>query len=293
MQNWDDLRILLAVADAGSIRGAGTALALNHATVSRRLKDFENRIGARLMARVGSGTYVATPAGEDLLTVARGMRDELGVVERRVTGRDAALTGTVRLTFSETIADLLAPALAAFGRAYPEIHLMLAEGNRQAAVGGREADVAVRFTATPPDDLVGRRMASVAVAPWASKLYAREIERRGGMAAARWIVPAPQFADMPHARWIAANVPPENIGMTADTFHIAQRMVASDYGVCLLPNFIGAAEPKLVRVGPNIPEAAMPLWVLTHNDLRETARIRALMDTLYTTIDENRVHLES
>src|SRR5207253_9248072 len=110
--NWDDLRFVLAVADAGSLAGAARQLRITLSTAMRRLDTIESALSTRLFERHRSG-YAATDSGDVLLREARAMAPRIDDVERQLLGRDRRLTGTVSLTTAyATVAYLLAEALA-------------------------------------------------------------------------------------------------------------------------------------------------------------------------------------
>src|SRR5262249_28097134 len=96
---WEDLRTVLAVAQAGSLSGAARTLAVEHSTVFRRVADIEGQLGVQLFERTRSG-YLVTAHGEALADAARVMEAAALAAERRVLGADARLSGTVRITSS-------------------------------------------------------------------------------------------------------------------------------------------------------------------------------------------------
>ncbi|HEY9549485.1 MAG TPA: LysR family transcriptional regulator, partial [Kiloniellaceae bacterium] len=169
-----DLRTLLAIAREGSLAGAARRLRVNHSTVFRRLGAIEARLGARLFERQ-NGSYLTTAAGEDLLRTAERVEAEVEALERRLSGQDLRLTGSLRLTAPDDIAEVLVlPLLAAFRQRYPEITVELVVDNRMLNLTRREADIAVRPTRRPPETLAGRRIASLASAVYGAAGTAAE-----------------------------------------------------------------------------------------------------------------------
>ncbi|MER2267666.1 LysR family transcriptional regulator, partial [Methylobacterium oxalidis] len=152
---------MLAVARSGSLAGAARALGVNHTTVLRRLNAYEARIGVRLFERLPSG-YVPTAAGEamvrDLVAIDAAIHD----TERRAAGKDQRITGTVRLSSTDTLmASVLPAALTRVRMKHPSVVLEVSTANAFAVLTRREADIAVRPTASPPETLVGRRIAGL------------------------------------------------------------------------------------------------------------------------------------
>jgi DNA-binding transcriptional LysR family regulator len=136
--------------------------------MSRRLEAMEARNGARLLQRTTSG-YELTALGEAVLGNAERMEAEAIAVERMVQGRDVALSGVVRLTTVEVIANLLLPrAVVALQARYPAITLDVLTESRSLNLTKREADIAIRMTRFDSQDLITRRMGTAASALYAS-----------------------------------------------------------------------------------------------------------------------------
>ena len=153
--SWDDLRLVLAIFDAGSLSGAGRILELSHATVFRRLNHVEQNLGVSLFQRSRSG-YQPTLAGEEFAATAREIKAQINKLERSVIGQDLKPSGTIRLTTLDSLLfGLLAPLLASFQRDYPEISLEVSVSNQLFDLSKREADIAIRPTSAPSETLFG------------------------------------------------------------------------------------------------------------------------------------------
>ena len=171
---WDDVRIFLALVRSGSVRAAASTAGVSHATVARRVDAFETRLGVKLFDRLPAG-YLLTPAGEDLLEVAEKVEDEFDAVKQRLAGQDRRLAGVIRVTMIDVIAThLLMPDIVAFNELYPDIELEICITHEPLDLRRRETDVAIRFVKTLPEYLIGRRLATVAYAAYASQAYVDE-----------------------------------------------------------------------------------------------------------------------
>lgn len=264
---WDDLRVVQAIAEAGSLSGAGRRLGASHATVFRRLNAIERRLGVALFERSRTG-YAPTPAGEDLAATAARMETEVLGAERRVVGRDLRLSGTIRVTTTDTLLiGLLSPIFVGFQRAHPEIVLEVAVSNQLFNLSQRDADVAVRPSSSPPQHLVGRRVGTIAQAVYA----------RAGDSPDAWVGPDRHLGYAALDTWMQANGANANCRYRVDTMYGMLAAARDGLGSAVLPCYLADAEPALARVGEPIPELATDLWLLTHPDLRRVARIRAFM----------------
>lgn len=295
--DWNDLQFLLGVAEAGSLSGAARRLGVNHTTVLRRVNAFEERLGVRLFDRLPTG-YSLTAAGEELARAAQQVDETVTGVERRLAGQDLRLSGTVRVTTTDTLAHSLVPAaLAAFSRAHPGLALELTTMTVVANLSKRDADVAVRTTAKPPPNLVGRKVAPVAYAAYASPAYLEKLAKerkapRRHLARWDWLLPDDSLAGSTTARWASRELRGARIVMRADTLTALGRAAEAGLGVAPLPCYYGDLASGLRRAIGVIEPMSSDLWVLTHEDLRGTARVRALTDALAESLAARRDLLE-
>lgn len=184
MDDWNDLRLVLAIVRAGSLTSAAKALGVNHSTTFRRLGALEERLGVRLFERLPAGLYAPTSAGERMAATAERVETETAALDRDLLGADLRLSGRLRVTCSETLAyALLTPCVADFRAAQPGIVLDLVIDNRVLSLSRREADVALRVARPKEPDLHGRKLADLA---WA--LYATPdlLKRVGPVAGTAW-----------------------------------------------------------------------------------------------------------
>ncbi|MDJ0947763.1 MAG: LysR family transcriptional regulator [Alphaproteobacteria bacterium] len=276
--DWDDLRYVLAVARAGTLSGAAGALGVSHPTVFRRVDRIEDRLGVRLFERARDG-YGLTPEGEEMAALAGRMAEDVAELERRLAGRDLRPSGTVRVTTTDTLLiGFLSPVLAAFRSAHPEIRLEVLVSNAMFNLTKRDADVAIRPSRTPPETLVGRRVADLAWAVYARKTRAGTSTNRPALAERDWVGPDDSLAYLPMAQWLAEQGLDRRVVYRANTVLGLYDAVRAGLGVAALPCYMGDADRALMRIAPPIAALDSELWLLTHADLRKVARIRAFLD---------------
>jgi len=276
--SWDELRLVLAVVRGGGLSGAARRMGINHTTVLRRLDAAEQRLGARLFERTPTG-YIPTAAGEEMADVAARVEQDVLGLERRLSGRDVGLTGTVRCATVDTLAEyLLPPHLAAFRQAYRGIVVELTVSERIVNLTRRDADVAIRPTPQPPENLVGRRLGTLASAVYGSAVY---LDARPGIADLAdhdWLAFEEGMSGTWISRWIARHYPDARIVMRSNILTVLFAAVKAHMGVTVLPCHVADAEPGLRRLTPPIDDMQTSLWILTHRDARRSARIRAFME---------------
>jgi len=281
--NWDDMRLFLAVARAGSISGGARQLDVQHSTVSRRLRSLEKKLGARLIERKKSG-YELTVAGENIKQSAIRIEREMLGVDEALLGKDANLVGPLRVTAINNMAStVLMPMFARFSDENPLVDFHIIVSNMDASLAQREADIAIRLTNSPTDTLIGKRMLTVASTIYASKKYLKKIKRQA--IEPKWIgVNCCVF----HKTWTKQYCSHQSHNFYSDDTLLTLAAIKEDLGVSYLPCFLGDADPSLERYCEPDPQHDLGLWILLHPDLKRTARVLAFRDFMIQSIQEKR-----
>ncbi|MBT8078553.1 MAG: LysR family transcriptional regulator [Gammaproteobacteria bacterium] len=273
--NWDDLRLFLALGRSGSARSAAEALSLSHTTVARRVDQLETRLGTRLFDRSVNG-YRLTGAGEAMIESALRAEEAILAAERKLHGQDAQLSGEVRLTTSDLIANhLLMDELVAFNRQYPQIDLTILTSYDVLDLARREADIAIRFMGLdrmPPEDLVGRRLVTASSCYYASAAYLAEHNPAKKDSGARWIG---WDEDARYPGWVRSSPFPDVPAYGKFNNALLQVEAARHgMGLAILPCFLGDTADGLQRIPGCKPRSNYDIWLLSHPDLRDAARLR-------------------
>ncbi len=289
---WDDLLMVKVIAENGGLSRAAGRLGLAASTLFRRLDKMEESLEMPVFDRHRSG-YVPTPAGEELLALAARIDDEVTSVARRLAGQRIQPRGELSITTNDIfLTQLLTPLFATFTRRYPEVRLKVVVRNSALNLARRDADIAIRATDHPPENLVGIK---VARAVWT--LYGRSsnTERSGRtppMKEQCWVVLSDELADHASSRFVRASVPAACIVYAVDSVSALAEAIEAGIGVGYLPCMIGDARPGLMRLGELAPALGNNLWLLTHPDLRRSARVRVMLDFLSTELSRLRPLIE-
>ena len=242
---WDDLRYILAVANAGSLAGAARGLGVNHTTVLRRVGAFESRLGLRLFERMPTG-YVLTAGGEELIAAARRIDDTVTNLERALAGQDLRLSGTIRVTATDTLmVSILPEILAEFRAAHRGIEIEVALSNVMLNLTKREADIAIRPAKDPPETLVGRRIAKIAFAIYGGSQYLSKRRKTDDLAAHQWVGPDDSLADTSVARWMRSELPKSEVVLRTDSVLGMREAARAGLGLAALPCYLGDTSPGL------------------------------------------------
>lgn len=278
--NWDDLRFFLAVCREGTVSKAGRALGVNHTTVARRVHALEKELSVRLFDRLSDG-YAMTQSAENLYSHALEMEERAQAIDREVFGQDAELKGPLKLTVSHDVASrLIVPKLDRFRRDYPCIDLELLTTTGLVDLAAREADIALRLTAEPPDYLVGRRVLPLRHGVYASATYLKKSRDIDELILFR--------GDSPQPEWASRHFPDARIALRIDDVRTMATAVGNHLGLARMPCYIGDADSRLRRLDLELTPSTWGVWVLSHVDLRSTARVRVCREFLFGILEEQR-----
>lgn len=279
MENWNDLKLVLAISRAGTLGGGATALGVNHSTAFRRLGALEKLIGARLFERLPGGVYEATPEGERFATTAERVETETMALGRDLAGSDLRLVGALRVTSSETLPyAVLTSELARFRSIHPGIVVELIIDNHVLSLSRREADIALRVARPKEPDLFGRKLADVGWTLYGAPqlLGGATVTNPADHDVIGWGV---DLTGVASADWLIEHIPAHRVVYRANSLLNQFTAARAGIGLVLLPCYLGDIEPGLVRALPEpIPELTRELWIVTHADLKRTARVRAFFD---------------
>lgn len=288
MSTWSDYPILLAVAETGSLTAAGRKLNMSQPTVGRRIRALEDHFGTPLLTKE-DGALVPTSFGHSMLDHIRRMQDEASAIDRSSATLENSLAGVVRLSATEGVGTAWLPGvLQLFRQSHPDILIDLGIGFKNYNLAQREADIAIRWM-SPGDQnsLIGRKVATAAFGMFASESYLQEkgapqsledlASHDGVMATIMddkqlWIM---DNNHQPHHL-------PGRVTFRTNSIWAFDEAIANGYGIGCLPVFGGCAgghEGALRRVLPNVSQQE-DIFLVAHEDLRRSARIRAVFDFL-------------
>jgi DNA-binding transcriptional LysR family regulator len=237
--------------------------------------------------------YALTAGGEELIAAARHIDGTVTGLERKLIGQDLRLSGAIRITTTDTLmVSILPEILAGFHAAHPGIGIEVAVSNVMLNLTKREADIAIRPAKNPPATLVGRRIAKVAFAIYGSAQYLSKRRKHDDLAAHQWVGPDDSLADTSVAQWMRAELPESEVVLRADSLLGMREAAGAGLGLAALPCYLGDTSPGLVCVHRPIAAMQTMLWILTHEDLRRTARIRAFTEFAANAFARRRALLE-
>jgi DNA-binding transcriptional LysR family regulator len=281
--DWDDVRHFLALARTGSVRAAGARLEVSHSTVARRVEALEARLGVRLFDRHRDG-YLLTAAGSEMVISAERVELEMSALERGLAGQDTRLEGAVRVTCTDPqMAQILLSGLTTFCHMNSGIELEIEADSRYSDLSRREADVALRAlppNSSPPEHLIGRRVAPITVCSYVARAHAQAIGPESG--AMRWL--GSSRRKIMEVVVASSSYPHVPIWGSFEGSEVLLAAARAGLGCVILPTYMADPDPELVRLDrPDLRHMA-DFWLLSHADLRDNARLRAAREVIQKTL---------
>jgi DNA-binding transcriptional LysR family regulator len=280
VMDWDDMKVLLALARKGSARGAAQMLGVSNSTVTRRLDDMEQTLHTRLFDRTPDG-YRMTASAEQLMPTAEHVEELILSAERKISGEDQELEGNIRLTMPDIGGmGFLIERLADFASRYPGIELELMPSYDELDLSRREADIAIRVMpagVAPPDYLIGRLLGHMSASSYVRSDLLNPANPED-ISHLSWIGKSPlDQADT----WVRDGDFPE-LGVRHSILNLNLLVEAVKYGMGIgyLPCFSVVGEAEIVKVPGATVVHHSDIWVLTHRDLRLSARMRVLREVI-------------
>ncbi|QQD19155.1 LysR family transcriptional regulator [Spongiibacter nanhainus] len=271
--DWDDIRYFMVLARTGSLSQAAKVLGVTHVTVSRRITRLEQQRQVKLFDRRQSG-YRLTTAGERLLTEGEAVEESCMHFERKIRGQSDVLAGPLTLSIPETtLLDLSAP-IAAFMCRYPAIELTVFATSEQHNLNQSQADVLIRMTDHPPELLVGRQLAVVPMYAYGTRGYLDSID--GDMSRADWVIWQAAFGRAEGDKYFRNMVQDAHITLRTNSNSQLVAMVRQGVVLGLMTAPIARRYPELLPASEQ-PLVSSQIWLLTHADLRDSARVRCFM----------------
>ena len=279
---WDDLRLFLAVAEAGSLSAASKRLGVTQPTVSRRLAELEASLGEPLFVRAVDGVKV-TAYAERLIEPARRMSEWAAEVNRTAERAETSLRGCVRITAPPGIAfDFLAPFAAWMRTRLPEVHLEVISSVEYLDLSRRAADLALRFAAPVQRDVQTLATLDLEVAVFASEAYAKSLPRGYGVHDVGWLAWAPPLDHLSPNPELARLIPGFSPVFAADDFLVMQRAAEAGLGAI----FLGRVEHRflcatnLVELDIDLGGIRRTLYLAGARGALEIPRVRAVAELL-------------
>jgi len=271
--NWHDLSIILAVARENSLTGAASVLNVAHTTISRRLSTIEDKLGVKLFVRTRTACIPTDDCREILESIER-MEVEALSIGAHFQNYEKRPRGRVKVTTMPWIIErIILPALPDFAARYPEIELQLIADLRERSITTRETDLSLRFEMLPRNQEVAMDMAD-----FSYSLYAPDVDDPQQL---KWVTFWEDFYNYQPEKWLRKKLTEgEGVSLRANDAGFVLTAIRGGVGKGIIPDFLAANEPGLVRISGKKPEITRTMRLLYHPEMRNLARIDAVVGWL-------------
>lgn len=291
MINWDDYRLILAIARARGLPGAANSLKVTLSTVFRRLERIEETLSTRLFDRM-RGSYEPTDSGFELIRAAERMEHEALSADRIIAGRDQQLTGLLRVTVTDALSvSFLSRHIPSFHVKHPGINVEILSDDHLLNLAGREADIALRPRRPAEETLVARKIATIHWGIYASHETCKSLGKIQDLASLdgqKFISWSGGSASI----FIDKIIPTTHCPISSSSLTTNAELAAHSDLLVLLPCLMGSQWRSLSPVIAPLPGPVGELWVATHEDMRRNARVKALFDYLVLAAEADKDRFE-
>ena len=280
--DWNHIRGFHATAVAGSLSAAARHLGLTQPTLSRQVLALEADLGVTLFERRGR-RLVLTRTGTELLDHIRIMGDAADTLVLAASGRAQEIGGRVCISATDTMAAHILPGIVARIRSEaPQITIAIVASNEFSDLHRGEADIAIRHARPDRPGLVGRHIRDTAAGFYASADWVArhglpgtpaDLAREGLMG-----FDDPRFSEF--LREIGIPVATEDLRIVSESAVVIWEMVKRGMGVAVMLREVAERTPGLVNLLPDMAPIPVPIWLVTHQELETSPRVRMVQTIL-------------
>ncbi len=282
--DWNYWRAFLATAQTGSLSAGARQLGLSQPTLSRQVSALESALNVVLFDRIGK-SLVLTETGRQLLPHVKTMEQAALDLDLAVTVGRSALKGRITLSLSDALAAYVLPEMLAQLRSQaPDLTISILAENKLSDLRRREADIAIRHVRPEEPELIARWVGDVRASFFASRDW---IHRHGNPDTADQIraedllaFDDPRFAA--HLQTLGFDVRQSDFRLVTTSSATIWEMIRKGLGIGNLFRCVATRDPEVVQVLRSVPDIVVPVWLVTHRELRTSLAHRLVFDHLAT-----------
>jgi len=291
MYHWDDLRYFLELSRQGKLVKAAARLHVDHTTVSRRIGVLEKQLDVRLFDKSPRG-YQLTDAGLRLLPMAEKIEAQSNQLYQDISGKDARLSGTVRVATPEALgSQVIARHVAEFRIEHPGIEIELVAETRRMSLSKREADIAINFARPDSGRLISWKLCDYRLKLYAASQYLDThpaINTQDDLAQQDFVSYIDDLIEMPELRFFENTIKNAHVVFRSTNVSAQFNAILGGIGLGLVHCFMAQNEERLKPVLPDQIRVDRTYWLLVHEDLRQVARVDAVCQFLTRVLRDNR-----
>ncbi|MFC4527948.1 LysR family transcriptional regulator [Dyella halodurans] len=280
---WELYRSFLAVMREGSLSAAARALGMTQPSLGRHMRELESTLGVVLFARSPQG-LTPTDLAHELVAHAQAMAAASAAMRRTASAGREDVSGAVRISASEVIgAEVLPAMLTTFRERHPGIVIELSLSNQPADILRRDADIAIRMMQPTQEALVARHVGKLELGLFAHQRYLDTYGHPDSLADLASHALIGFDTELPYIRRMRPQGFPytrDNFAWRTDSDLAALAALRAGFGIAVAQVKLARRDSQLVRLLPSQLSLSMDTWVVMHEDLRQSLRVRRLFEHL-------------
>jgi DNA-binding transcriptional LysR family regulator len=281
--DWGNLRYFMALAKTLNLKEASKITGGTHATVSRRVKQLESDLKAKLFDVTPHG-HSLTSTGDELLERCLPIEEQILGISRHMFGKDHSISGTIRVTTTDTLSHTVLPSIIkSYQKEFPNIELEILASSNFFNLSKREADIAIRPSSNPPENLIGRKLGRIKFNLYASSRYLKDnpINNLHKDKSKHFFIQLDHsLSHLSSKKWLDVFLNNQKPHLITDGLLTSAAMCSDGIGVAALPSYFTKYYKGLNLVEELDDKIGSDFWLLTHKDIRNTYKIRYTMDFL-------------
>ncbi len=291
MYDWNDLRYFLELSRQGKLIKAATRLHVDHTTVSRRIAALETRLDVRLFDKSPRG-YQLTDAGLRLLPMAEKIEAQSNQLYQDISGKDARLSGTVRVATPEALgSQVIARHVTEFRNSHADIEIELVAETRRTSLSKREADIAITLARPDSGRLICWKLCDYRLQLYAARQYLDSKPSISGpddLMQHDFVSYIDDLIEMPELRFFENTIKNAHVVFRSTNVSAQFNAILDGIGLGMVHCFMAQNEDRLRAVRPGQIWVDRTYWLLVHEDLRQVARVDAVCQFLTRLLRDNK-----
>lgn len=287
--DWNLLKSFLAIMEAGSVLGAAKKIGGNQPTLSRHIAELEEKLGVVLFERTARGLK-PTAIAHLIFPSVHEMALSSQKIAFSIMQSNQSLRGVVRISCSQVMATFLMPPLMIeFRKIHPDIKIDLVSTNHISNLLNREADIALRFIRPEQHSLIAKKLCDLHFGAYATKNYLSSIGVE--IDKSRYLTLSEIFQfdvigldkEMSLIDVLSASglqVEKEMFAFKTDDHVAGIHLVSHGGGIGFMPKYVASQFEQMQSVLDDTLQQSLPMWLVTHREIRDAPLIRLVYDFL-------------
>lgn len=281
--DWNQARAFLVTAEEGSLSAAARALGLTQPTLGRQVAALEESLGVTLFERVGKSLILTQP-GLELLDHVRGMGEAAGRFSLAASGQSQTIEGHVSITATNMMATYhLPPVFRKIREMAPGIELEILASSEVRDLRRREADIAIRHGRPEHPELIAKLVGETTAHLYAASEHLDAVGRPQcpeDIAGADFIGFGDPTEYLSYLTDLGLPITRENFKTTTNSGTVILALMRQGFGISVLTKQDADKADGIEQILPDLQPIPIPIWLVTHRELRTSRRIRLVFDLL-------------